>query len=63
MNEEILKVKAQCFSQEILAIQQVRQEADAMHNERVAQHSQEANMKFQSQEVRMCALRDELARR
>ena len=62
MNEEILKVKAQCFSQEILAIQQVRQEADATHNERVAQLSQEANMKFQSQEVHMCALRDELAR-
>ena len=34
-----------------------------MHNERVAQLSQEANMKFQSQEVHMCALRDELARR
>ena len=51
------------MNEEILAIQQVRQEGDAMHNERVAQLSQEATMKFQAQEVHMCALRDELARR
>ena len=62
MNEDILRSKAQCFSQEVLAIQQVRQEADTMHNERVAKLTLEASMKFQAQEVHSCALRDELAR-
>ena len=62
MNVEILRTTAQCFSQEVLAIQQVRQEADSMHNERVAELTLGASMKFQAQEVHSCALRDELRR-
>ena len=62
MKEEILQVETRCFNQEVRALQQVRREADDMHAERVAQLSFEASMRFQSQEVHMCSLRDHVSR-
>ena len=62
MQDTILSVESRCFDQEQNALQQVRLEADQMHNERVRQLSLEATIRIQAQDVQLHSLRDVVAK-